>query len=111
VDLSGELGVRLQLELGLDEVVVCLCLLEGGLTVLPDHDERRQKDRLEGHDQGERRPRTLLEHEHPHAEGDRMDVDERHRPGECGDPVSDLQLDTSGALFQQRRRGRMDARD
>src|SRR3954451_20728055 len=43
VDLPGDLGVGLQLQLGLDEVVVALRLLEGGLPVLPDEDERRQE--------------------------------------------------------------------
>ena len=46
VNLTCQVSVGLQLKLGLDEVVVRLCLLEGGLTVLPDQDERRQKDRL-----------------------------------------------------------------
>src|SRR3954449_12253512 len=42
-----------------------LLLLEDGLTVLADHHERREEDRLEGHDEGQRRPRALLDDQHP----------------------------------------------
>src|ERR1700750_158384 len=42
VDLLGELGVLLQLELLLDEVVVRLRLLERCLPVLTDHHKGRQ---------------------------------------------------------------------
>jgi hypothetical protein len=47
LDLAGQVGVGLELQfLGLI-VVVCLGLLEGGLAVLADHDERREEDRFE----------------------------------------------------------------
>ena len=47
VDLPGQLGVGLQLQLLLNEVVVGLGLLEGGLPVLADHHERGQEDGLQ----------------------------------------------------------------
>src|SRR4051794_37481797 len=52
VDGAGDFGVGLELELLLHEVMVGLGLLEVRLPVLPDHDERRQEDRLERDDQG-----------------------------------------------------------
>src|SRR5205823_10074852 len=61
VDRLGELGVELELLLLLEEVVVRLRLRELGLAVLTDHDERREEDRFQGDDQGQRRPRRLLE--------------------------------------------------
>jgi len=39
MDLASQLGVRLQLQLRLDEVMVHLRLLKAGLTVLADHHE------------------------------------------------------------------------
>ena len=87
VHRAGQLGVALQLELLLDEVVIGLRLLEHGLPVLADHDERRQEDRFERHHQGELRPRVRLDEQHPGGERDRMDVDERHRAGEARDRV------------------------
>jgi len=67
VDLPGDLGVGLQLKLLLQGVMVGLGLLEGRLTVLPDHDEGGQEDYLERHHQSEHRPpfgalSLLLEH-------------------------------------------------
>ena len=47
VDLAGQIGVGLKLEFLSFKVVVGFGLLEGGLPVLADHDERRQKDRIE----------------------------------------------------------------
>jgi len=46
----------------------------GRLTVLADHDERRQEDRLKRHDQCQRRPRALLEHNHPQREDGRVKI-------------------------------------
>ena len=78
VDLTGELGVQLKLLFLGREVMVRLGVLELGLAVLPDHDERRQEDRLERHDEGELRPRVGFDEQHPAGEGHGMDVDERH---------------------------------
>ncbi|WP_373306405.1 GAF and ANTAR domain-containing protein [Streptomyces mirabilis] len=47
MDRTGQLGVGLELQLLLDEIVIGLDLLEGSLPVLADHDERRQEDRLQ----------------------------------------------------------------
>ena len=46
VDLAGQLGVGFKLEFLSFKVVVGFGLLEGGLSVLADHDECRQKDRF-----------------------------------------------------------------
>jgi hypothetical protein len=46
VDLAGQVCVGLKLEFLSFKVVVGFGLLEGGLPVLADHDERRQKDRF-----------------------------------------------------------------
>ena len=102
VDLAGQLGVRLQLELRLHEVVVGLGLLEGGLTVLTDHHERRQEDRLQRHDQAQRRPRALLEREHLQREDGGVQVDEGHGPGEGRDLVRDLELEAGRSLRPHR---------
>src|SRR6516162_3873393 len=56
VNLAREFGVRLQLQFLGMEVVVGLGLLESGLTVLADHHEGRQENRLERYHQGQRRP-------------------------------------------------------
>ena len=58
MDLPGQVGVGLEFQLLCDEIVIGLGLLEGGLPVLPDHDECGQEDRLQGHDQRQGRPRT-----------------------------------------------------
>nr|WP_206686464.1 hypothetical protein [Kribbella qitaiheensis] len=92
VDLAGEFGVRPELLLLRDEVVVGLRLLERGLPVLPDHHKGRQEDRLERDDQGEFRPRIRLEHQHPEREQAAVQVDEGHRSGERRDRVGDPQL-------------------
>jgi hypothetical protein len=39
VDRSGQLGIRLELQFVLDEVVIRLGLLKGRLPILPDHHE------------------------------------------------------------------------
>jgi len=111
VDGPGEVGVQLELLLLLDEVVVGLLLGELRLAVLPDHHEGRQEDRLERHDKGEGRPWALLEHEHPHAERERMDVDERHRSGELRDRVSDAQLHVGRSALPLRDDDRMTGKD
>jgi hypothetical protein len=48
MDEPRQVGVRVQFLLTGGEVVVGLGLLDGGLTVLSDHDERRQEDRRPG---------------------------------------------------------------
>jgi hypothetical protein len=47
----GQLGVCLELQFLLGEVVIRLGPLELRLPVLADHDERGQEDRLQRHDQ------------------------------------------------------------
>ena len=47
LDLAGQLGVGFELQFLSFIVVVGLGLLEGGLAVLADHDERGQEDRFE----------------------------------------------------------------
>jgi len=47
----GQLGVCLELQFLLGEVVIRLGLLELRLPVLADHDERGQEGRLRRHDQ------------------------------------------------------------
>jgi len=47
----GQLGICLELQFLLGEVVIRLGLLELRLPVLADHDERGQEDRLQRHDQ------------------------------------------------------------
>jgi hypothetical protein len=89
VDRLRQVSIDVQFLLALDEVVVCLRLLECRLPVLADHHERRQEDRLQRDDQGERRPWTLLEDDHPHDEHDGVQVHERHGARERGDRVSD----------------------
>jgi hypothetical protein len=83
--------------------VIRLGLLECRLPVLADHDERGQEDRFQRHDQRQRRPRTLLDEQHPDSEQRDVQVDEIHRPGETGDPIGDPQLKVRGAslLFLQ----------
>jgi hypothetical protein len=47
VDLTGDVSVGLKLKFLLGEIVIRLGLLERGLPVLADHDERGQEDRLQ----------------------------------------------------------------
>jgi len=47
VDGSGQVGIGLEFLLLGDEIMIGLLLLERGLPVLADHDEGREKDRLE----------------------------------------------------------------
>jgi hypothetical protein len=65
VDLASQLSVGLQLQLLGFEVVVGPGLLESRLTVLADHHESRQEDRLERHHQRQRRPGVALQDDHP----------------------------------------------
>ena len=58
VDRASEVGVQSEFLLFLEEVVIGLRLLKLTLTVPPDHDERRQEDRLEGNGERQRRPRA-----------------------------------------------------
>ena len=69
VDLAGELGVGFQLGLLLDEVMVGFGLLEDRSTVLADHDEGREKDRLQGDDEGQRGPWAGFEEPTPASMG------------------------------------------
>src|ERR1700738_2705989 len=65
MNLASELVVRLQLQfLGL-EVMVGPGLLESRLTVLADHHERRQENRLKRQHQGQRWPRASFQEQHP----------------------------------------------
>ena len=97
--LPGQLGVELQLLHFLDEVVIRLRLLEGGLAVLADHHEGRQEDGLEGDRERQRRPgRRLQKNHHPQPEHEHVHVDEHHRAGERGDVVCDPELQVRGAL-------------
>src|SRR3954470_20926879 len=54
VHSAGQFRVLFQQLVHVRVVVIGLLLLEGGLTVLADHHERREEDRLEGDDQGQR---------------------------------------------------------
>jgi hypothetical protein len=103
VDLTREVGVRAQfLSLG-REVVVGLGALELCLAVLADHHERRQKDRLERHDEREPRPRIGFDKEHPAGEGDDVEVDEPHGRREGGDRIDDAKLQarrSPGRIFE-----------
>jgi hypothetical protein len=44
------------------------------------------------------RPWALFEHDHPGGERQRVDGDERHRPGERLDPIGDAELEVGPAL-------------
>jgi hypothetical protein len=69
-------------------------------TVLADHHERREEDRLERHDHREQAVRVLLHPEaDPRGEPDDVDVDEPHRSGERGDLVRDPVLDALRSLL------------
>src|SRR6478609_10994464 len=75
VDFPSQLGVGLELEFLCLEVVIGLRLLERRLPILADHHEGRQEDRLQRDHQGQCRPRTALEEQHPYREQRRMDED------------------------------------
>jgi len=92
VDLAGQLRVRVELHLLLDEVMIGLRSLEACLPVLPYEDEGGQEDRLQGNDQGERWPRWRLDPDQPAHEGEGMNVDEGHGACEGGDGVCGAQL-------------------
>ena len=85
--LAGQLGVGFELQFLSSIVVVGFGLLEGSLAVLADHDERRQEDRFERHDQSQYRPRVRFQYRYPHGEKDHVNEDEVHRAGECGDAI------------------------
>ena len=72
--------------------MIGLLLLERRLPVLPDHDEGRQENRLERHDERQRRPRLGLDEQHPHREQRDVQIDELHRPRESGDLVGNSEL-------------------
>src|SRR4029453_5599695 len=70
-------------------------------SVLADHHEGREKDGLERSDPRQPPGRVALEAEpDPAAEPGDVDVDERHRPGERGDPVGYPVLDALRSLFR-----------
>ena len=74
VDRACQLRVELQLLLLLLEVAVRFRLLERGLPVLTDHDERRQEDRLQRHDERQELERVPVSSEQP-----RRDPEREHR--------------------------------
>jgi len=55
-----------------------------------------QEDRLQRHDQRQRRPRAFLDEQHPDREQRDVQIDEVHRPRETGDPVRHPQLNVRG---------------
>jgi len=85
VNGSSEIGVQLQVRLGGMKIVVGLCLLEGSLTVLSDHDECGEKDRLQRNEKGQKLEGVAIEPEKsgrdPHHEDCEMDPDKGHRAG------------------------------
>jgi hypothetical protein len=99
VDMLRELRVRHQFFFLRNEVVVSFGLRESGLPVLADHDKGGKEYRLERHDKRQRRPRTLLEEQHPRGKKWNMHIDERHRAGERGDGVRYSKLDGRGSSF------------
>jgi hypothetical protein len=98
MDPPGQLGVRLELHLLLDKVVIGLGLLERGLSVLADHDERGQEDGLQRHDEGQLRSRVRFDEDHPHREDRGVKVDKRHGTGKRRDSVRDPHLNVGGPL-------------
>ena len=60
MDGAGQVGVQLQLTLGLVEVVVGLRLLKRRLPVLIDHDERGQEDGFQRHEEREQLERVAV---------------------------------------------------
>jgi Adenylate and Guanylate cyclase catalytic domain len=69
-------------------------------SVLANHHEGRQEDRLERDDHRQQSVRVVLDPEDdPAREPGDVDVDEPHRAGEGRDPVGDPVLDALGALF------------
>jgi hypothetical protein len=102
-DLVGEVE---QLEVLRVLLLDQLPLLVGGHlagrvgSVLADHHERREDDRLQRDDHREQPDRVGLDAEaDPGAEPDHVQVDERHRAREAGDGVSDPVLNVLGALL------------
>src|SRR5258705_11775181 len=103
MDLTGQFGIGLELQLLSLKVMVCLGLLKRRLTVLTDHHERRKEDRLERHDEGQRGPRALLQKQHPDGEYRCIKPDEVHRPREYGGSMGQTHLEipaSSLGLFQ-----------
>jgi len=98
VDFPSQLGVGLELQFLLLEVVIGLRLLECGLPILADHHEGRQEDRLERDHQGQRRPWTVLEEQHPQGEDRGVDPHEAHGSRESRDLVGNSQLETRVAF-------------
>jgi hypothetical protein len=94
VDLASELSIGLELQRLFREVVVGLGLLEFRLPVLADHDERRQEDRFERHDQRQHRPRPV----HNPAAPQSQPVPVRHMPATGHHPQRKpkLPVDDSG---------------
>jgi hypothetical protein len=79
--------------------------------VLADHHEGREEDRLERNDHRQEAVWVLLDAEaDPAGEPDDVDVHERHRAGEGGDPVCDPVLHTLCTLASvlEKRRVRFD---
>jgi hypothetical protein len=78
VDCPGELGVGFELELLLVEVVIGFRLLEVALTVLPDHYEGREEDRLKEDYQRQGGPWACFDEDHPQGERRHLEIDEVH---------------------------------
>jgi hypothetical protein len=79
--------------------VGCGLPLEVG-TILADHHERRQEDRLERNDHRQQSGRIALDAEDDsHREPNDVEVDERHRAGEPGDDIGNPLLDACCARF------------
>jgi hypothetical protein len=68
-------------------------------SVLADHHERRQEDRLQGDDHRQQAVGVLLGSQaDPAGEPQHVEVDEPHRPRERGDAVRNSILDALGPL-------------
>ncbi len=78
MNLPRQVGVLVEELFRREKVVVRFGLLERGLTVLTNHDERREKDCLERDDERQRGPRTRLDDDHPHGKNGNVHVDELH---------------------------------
>jgi hypothetical protein len=77
--------------------------------ILADHHEGGEEDGLERDDHGEQAVGIGLDAEaDPAAEPDDVDVDERHRAGECRDPVGHTVLRLLGALLRVLQERRID---
>src|ERR1700752_1445956 len=79
MDFAGQLGVGLQFQFRLLEVVIGFGLLEGGPPILADHHEGRQENRLKRHHEGQGWPRALLQNKHPDGKQRGVNEDEAHR--------------------------------